>query len=199
MGTETIRLDQKVLIEATVDEVPTNGSVDRYYRLIIAGVVGGTATVGVREEDLTRIVATGTTDEVTSLRAEVERLRYERRILGAARWILELVAEGTPPQWDAIRASAADVAQRIVDEIGHPVTDEPALGPDLRAENARLRAALTAAPDTLARPILAALDCIPDGTIQSGCVIHDGAAVRSRLKDAYRALREACRTTDGAT
>jgi hypothetical protein len=70
--------------------------------------------------------------DMPALLAELEQLRYERRLLGAARWILDLVAEGTPPQWDAIRASAADVAQRIVDEIGHPVTDEPALGPDMR-------------------------------------------------------------------
>lgn len=42
--------------------------------------------------------------------------------------------------WEQICAEAEDIAQRIVDEIGHPVTDEPALGPSYRAEIDRLRA-----------------------------------------------------------
>jgi hypothetical protein len=35
---------------------------------------------------------------------------------------------------------------------------------------------------------LAALRCIPDGEIRSGCVVHDGAAVRERLRLGYLAL-----------
>lgn len=71
-------------------------------------------------------------EELRRAAAEVERLRYERRLLGAARRILDLVATGEPERWDKMRAEAEDVAQRIVDEIGHPVTDEPALGPRYR-------------------------------------------------------------------
>lgn len=78
--------------------------------------------------------------EVERLRAQVEQLRYERRLLGVARMTMDLIAAGTPDRWERMRAEAEDVAQRIVDEIGHSVTDEPALGPDLRKENAELRA-----------------------------------------------------------
>jgi len=70
MTTEPVRLGQRVLVEATVDELPTNGTVDRYYRLVIPGVVGGVATIGVRAEDLSGFVVTGTTDEMVTLRAE---------------------------------------------------------------------------------------------------------------------------------
>jgi hypothetical protein len=34
-------------------------------------------------------------------------------------------------------------------------------------------------------PALAALRCVPDGRIQNGCVIHDGATVRERLRQAW--------------
>lgn len=40
----------------------------------------------------------------------------------------------------------------------------------------------------LSTPLLAALRCIPDGRIQSGCVIHDGATVRERVRQAYLAI-----------
>jgi hypothetical protein len=40
----------------------------------------------------------------------------------------------------------------------------------------------------LCLPALAALRCIPDGEIRSGCVVHDGAAVRERLRLGYLAL-----------
>ncbi|HEY9369925.1 hypothetical protein [Streptomyces sp.] len=70
---------------------------------------------------------------------EMEQLRYERRLLGAARMVLDLVAAGDSSRWDQVRQGAEDVAQRIVDEIGHPVTDEPALGPGYRAVIARVR------------------------------------------------------------
>lgn len=65
---------------------------------------------------------------------ELEQLRYERRLLGAARMVLDLVAAGDSSRWDQARQGAEDVAQRIVDEIGHPVTDEPALGPNYRVQ-----------------------------------------------------------------
>lgn len=68
----------------------------------------------------------------SDLPAVAVRLRYERRLLGMARRTLDLVAAGDMPRWAAMRAEAEDVAQRIVDEIGHPVTDEEAIGPGLR-------------------------------------------------------------------
>lgn len=72
--------------------------------------------------------------------AEAEQLRYERRLLGFARRVLDLVAGGDEQGYDAayIRTQAEDLAQRIVDEIGHPVTDEPALGPSYRERVALL-------------------------------------------------------------
>jgi hypothetical protein len=75
------------------------------------------------------------------LAAELEQMRYERRLLGFSRRLLDECAEH-PGLGSTIRRDAADLAQRIVDEIGHPVTDEDALGPDLRAENARVAAEL---------------------------------------------------------
>lgn len=70
---------------------------------------------------------------------ELEQLRYERRLLGAARMVLDLIADGDPARWEHARQEAGDIAQRIVDEIGHPVTDEPALGPGYRATIERLQ------------------------------------------------------------
>jgi hypothetical protein len=45
------------------------------------------------------------------------------RLLGPARMILDRCAQENTP---CARDEAADMAQRIVDWIGHPVTDEPA-------------------------------------------------------------------------
>lgn len=63
---------------------------------------------------------------------ELEQLRYERRLLGAARMVLDLVAAGDSSRWVQARGEAEALAQRIVDEVGHPATDEPALGPEWR-------------------------------------------------------------------
>lgn len=81
---------------------------------------------------------------LSEAKAEVERLTYERRLLGFARRVLDLVADEEQHAYEAthIRTQAADIAQRIVDEIGHPVTDEEALGPGLRDENANLARAV---------------------------------------------------------
>ena len=78
---------------------------------------------------------------VQKLEAERDQLRYERCLLATARITLDLVASGQAT-WLEIRTAAEDVAQRIVDEIGHSVTDEPALGPSFREEIDRLRAAV---------------------------------------------------------
>jgi hypothetical protein len=71
----------------------------------------------------------------------------ERRLLGFARMVLDRQAEYAnlhPVDRDHLAAEAADVAQRIVDEIGHPVTDEPALGPSYREQITQLTANLAA-------------------------------------------------------
>jgi len=80
-------------------------------------------------------------DELAALRVEAEQLRYERRLLGAARMTLDLVAAGGPDLWMRARHEAAGVSQRIVDEIGNPGTDEPALGPTMRGVLGRIAAA----------------------------------------------------------
>jgi hypothetical protein len=73
---------------------------------------------------------------------EAKQLRYERQLLGFARMTLDLIAAGDSSRWDQVRAEAEDIAQRIVDEIGHPVTDEPALGPSFRATIERVKDAI---------------------------------------------------------
>jgi len=86
---------------------------------------------------------------LTYLVAEVERLRETEdatRLLGVARMALGRAAVYPTPTHsaDAIRKECADVAQRIVDLIGHPVTDEPphvlVERDELRAEVEQLRA-----------------------------------------------------------
>jgi hypothetical protein len=58
----------------------------------------------------------------------------QRRLLAISRMVFDGIAEGHP----FTRDEAADLAQRIVDETGHSVTDEPALGPSFRVEIKRL-------------------------------------------------------------
>lgn len=62
------------------------------------------------------------------------------RLLGPARMVLDACAEDRPGH----QAEAADMAQRIVDLIGHSVTDEP---PHALVELAKLRAAMDAMRD----------------------------------------------------
>ena len=78
-------------------------------------------------------------EALTEARAEVEQLTNLTRLLGPARRVLDRCAEDASS--DA-RAEAATMAQRIVDWIGHSVTDEPARAADLRAEAERLRGLL---------------------------------------------------------
>lgn len=42
--------------------------------------------------------------------------------------------------------------------------------------------------ELLTIPVLKAVRAIPDGRIQTGCVIQDGATVRERLRQAYLAI-----------
>lgn len=88
--------------------------------------------------DMGRLIA-----NLRAARAEVERLRAEIadcsgscRLLGPARMVLDRCALNGG---DQERQDAADMAQRIVDLIGHPVTDEP---PHALVERDRLRDAL---------------------------------------------------------
>jgi uncharacterized protein (DUF1778 family) len=59
----------------------------------------------------------------------------QRRLLAISRMVFDRHAEGDTLSRD----DAADLAQRIVDEIGHSVTEEPALGPSFRVEIRRLQ------------------------------------------------------------
>jgi hypothetical protein len=83
------------------------------------------------------------TQLVLETQRERDQLQYERRLLGFARLVLDRAAEYddlNPVDRERLPAEAADIAQRIVDEIGHPVTDEPALGPSYREQIAALTA-----------------------------------------------------------
>jgi len=76
--------------------------------------------------------------DLAETRAEAEQLRYERRLLGACRRHLDEIADPEGRYTVEAVKTAGDLAQRIVDEIGHPVTDEPALGPEFRERIAEL-------------------------------------------------------------
>lgn len=95
----------------------------------------------IREDDTVAKFA-----RIVELEQRVDQLLYERRLLGFARRTLDAVADpdkrytSDPVVHERLIGEAADVAQRIVDEIGHPATDEDAAGPSLRAEVARLQA-----------------------------------------------------------
>jgi hypothetical protein len=91
------------------------------------------------ETVLRRGPADGTSEALAAARAEVERLTDLTRLLGPARRVLDRCAEDASS--DA-RAEAAVMAQRIVDWIGHSVTDEPARAADLAGEVERLRGLL---------------------------------------------------------
>ncbi len=69
--------------------------------------------------------------------AQVSLPIEQRRLLSISRMVFDRHAEGDTLSRD----DAADLAQRIVDEIGHSVTEEPALGPSFRVEIAGLKAA----------------------------------------------------------
>lgn len=77
--------------------------------------------------------------EVKRLGGEAEQLRYERRLLGACRRHLDEIADPEGRYTAEAIRTAGDLAQRIVDEIGHPVTDEPALAPDFRDQIEKLK------------------------------------------------------------
>jgi hypothetical protein len=86
-------------------------------------------------------------EERAQFDAWAEQLRYERRLLGSARMTLDLICDPenthqSELQIRLLREEAGRTAQRIVDEIGHPVTDEPALGPEFRERIAELEAQL---------------------------------------------------------
>ncbi|MFG3710860.1 hypothetical protein [Micromonospora sp. NPDC047730] len=76
--------------------------------------------------------------------AMIDLLAYERRILGQARRVLDRVADHLHDP--ALRRAAGGMAQAIVDEIGHAVTDEPALGQSYREQLAKVQEWLDACP-----------------------------------------------------
>lgn len=79
-------------------------------------------------------------DTIAELRDQIRQLTYERSLLTAARDVLDLVADLTMPVTDHTSARAGVIAERIADEIGHLFSDEPALGPDMRDQLARVKA-----------------------------------------------------------
>lgn len=153
----------------------------------------GDALADLAEERLTTMArrAWRAEEALNAARAEVEQLRYERRLLGVARMTLDLVAAGDPTRWDHARAQAEDVAQRIVDEIGHPVTDEPALGPELRAQ---LADANERADQGEARGWAKAVQALRDGEryehwwIYGGAGERHGDSIRLRCADYLEAV-----------
>jgi hypothetical protein len=85
-------------------------------------------------------VAVASADDVPQLLAWIRSMLPGYALLGHARRALDKAADRENGCTPEARVAAADMAQRITDEIGHPATDEPALGPDLREENQRLAA-----------------------------------------------------------
>jgi hypothetical protein len=115
-------------------------------------------------------------------RAEVERLRELAdfaRLLGPARMVLDRAAVDGG---DDVREECADMAQRIVDLIGHPVTDEPPHAlverDELRAEVERLRAELANAHD-----LNGALN---RNLVSAGAELERLAAERDEWRDAHQ-------------
>lgn len=72
------------------------------------------------------------------------------------------------------------------------MTGNPLAAALQRERDAQVAAAVAAERERVRRllavPALNALRCIPDGPIRNGCVITDGATVRERLREAYRAV-----------
>jgi hypothetical protein len=138
--------------------------------------------------------------EVVQLRrdtAERDQLRYERRLLGAARMTLDAVAERgpewrSPEGWHHVRKEAAQVAQMIVDEIGRQATDEPALGPDMRTEIKRLTGYVERMREVVdaARAYAAACDA-NDASARSG--VFGGSDTAKKVVRESAALRIAVR------
>lgn len=130
--------------------------------------------------------------EAIELRAAVVQLRYERQLLGAAREVLDRVATGGLRDWANAQRQAKDLAQRIVDEIGHPVTDEPALGPEYRAEIRQLRADMAEARSDLAG-WRAAYQALSLKTRRFWNAWRSARRGRRRERDKARRLREITR------
>lgn len=103
----------------------------------------------IRDGELIRDVSLIVEDDpfarIAELEKQVDQLVYERRLLGYCRRTLDAVADpeerytSDPVVRDRLVGEAADMAQRIVDEIGHPATDEDPLGPGFRVEIAHLQ------------------------------------------------------------
>lgn len=123
------------------------------------------------------------------LLAEVKQLTYERRLLGVARMTLDAVAARGPEWWNQVRAEAEDVAQRIVDEIGHPVTDEPALGPTYRRQIAELQTQLADRPKPVGYVVIEP-SCLPSERNRSGYVPSDTNEIFAEKETAMLAATE---------
>ena len=112
--------------------------------------------------------------------AWAEQLRYERRLLGSARMTLDLICDPENTHQSELeirllREEAGRTAQRIVDEIGHSVTDEPALGPEFRERIAELEGELSQARDDA---YVLSLRCISQGAVVEAATALRGAHQR---------------------
>jgi hypothetical protein len=114
---------------------------------------------------------------------------------------------GTPVVVTHRRGASArpDDPEEVRARIHHLIEVDPALRVAYEQGCADERAKVDAewrqrVREHLCLPALAALRCIPDGEIRSGCVVHDGAAVRERLRLGYLSLtREAAQmAVDGS-
>lgn len=100
---------------------------------------------GLRERGMPPWGWSARTSPVDDALAAIDQLTYERWILGRARRLFDEVAE-YEGLWPPLRERAAATAQAIVDEIGHPVTGEPALGRSFREQLVEVQEWLEACP-----------------------------------------------------
>lgn len=120
---------------------------------------------------------------------EVERDRLAQELDRARHYISDLkrdlrtATDGLELMYKVRDRQAGELQEAEV-RLSEALSENAALRNRLAApeefERARIQALLSS-------PLLAALRCIPDGTHQSGCVIHDGAKVRERVRQAYLA------------
>lgn len=93
--------------------------------------------------------------------------------------VYEAAAWKTPDEVGGLEL--ANIHEGLAAVLDMPEVRDAIYAEGVHAERERVRRLLSP-------PLLAGLRSIPDGTIQNGCVIHDGEAVREKLRAAYRAV-----------
>lgn len=123
--------------------------------------------------------------DVPTLLRLVRAMRPGYDLLGPARYLLDRVSAAT--SLGDLAAASANVAQRIADEIGDPMEGEPALGPELREQVARLavlNAKLKAAVENL--------------RAENERLCADNDRLRRRLPESQLSLTAALRCVEAA-